>query len=266
MRCLLYLVFISLTINHCIWDSWDEFYAWAKEWQKKQIKERYGSGHVDKDQIEKWEKQIIEYEEVIDEKIKASNHLGSIHRKLGEAYAELGSYEQCIEHLKKSLKYGHLKDDVFFTLGLCEGNLAQKNNWDHKYTKKAEKTFLKVLNLNPQYHKAKFQLGLIYFFGFGKNNRYRVLNEYITVKQKDYRKKSIRLLEEYQALVEGDPRVYFLLSKIYKIMGKTERAISETKDLIKILEKKYPDNYKDTNEYRSAAQNLESLTQGYTPK
>ena len=168
MKYFLYLIFICLSINNCIWNSWDEFYTWAKEWQQEQIKERYGSGHVDKDQIEEWEKQIKKYEEVIDEKIKASNHLGNIHRKLGESYAELGSYKQCIEHLEKSLEYGYLQDNVFFTLGLCEGNLAQKNNWNYQYAKKAEETFLKVLNLNPQYHKAKFQLGLIYFFGFGK--------------------------------------------------------------------------------------------------
>ena len=102
--------------------------------------------------------------------------------------------------------------------------------------------------------------------GLEKNNRYRVLNKYITVKQKDYRRKSIQILKEYQALVKEDPRVYFLLSKIYKIMGKKALAISETRDLIKVLEKKYPNSYKNMNEYKSASQNLKSLTQGSTQK
>ena len=223
------------------------------------MKARYGSAYADKDRIEEWEEQIKEYREVIDKKIKASIHLGRIHRKLGKSYAQIGSYEQCIRHLQKALEHGYLQADVFFSLGLCEGNLAQRHNWDYQYTKKAERTFLKVINLDSQYDKAKFQLGLIYFFGFGKNNTYRVLDEYITVKQKDYRKKSLRLLQEYQASVEDDPKVYFALAKIYKITGKTGSAISEMQDLIQILKKKYPNNYEDMNEYKSAMQNLKSL-------
>ena len=249
---------IALFASNCLWDSWDDFKKSVNEWQKEEIKKRYGSNHGES-QIPEWQEELREYEEVLDEKIKASVSLGKIHRKLGESFAEIGSFEKCIEHLQKSLSHGILETEVFYTLGLCQGNLAQRHNWNYKYAQKAEKTFLKVLNLDPYYEKAKYQLGLIYFYGFRKNNRYRVLNSYITVSQKQYEDKALNLLREYKVKVPDDYRVYFALTNIYKIIGKLPSAKAQMQHFISMIQKKYPDNYQSIKEYKSAIQNLSLL-------
>ena len=185
--------------------------------------------------------------------------MGKVHRKLGEAFAEIGSYEKCVEHLKKSLNHGIIEVEVFYTIGLCQGNLAQKHNWAYKYAKAAEESFLKVLNLDSYYEKAKYQLGIIYFYGFRKNNSYRVLHEYITVSQRQYEDKALKLLQEYKIESPQDYKVYFALTNIYKTLGNIPSAKRQMQDLITMLQKEYPKNYQSIKEYQSAVRNLSLL-------
>ena len=244
----------------CIWNSWSEFQQSLKDWQKKQMQRRYGSAYIDKEKIPKWQEEIKKYEKVIDEKIKASSHLAQIHRKLGESFAEMASYQKCIQHLEEAIQLGAHNADVFYKRALCKGSLAQKNNWSYPLTKQAEESFLALLNLDPNYEKAKLQLGLIYFYGFGKNSRYRVLDDYITITQKQYREKALNLLLRYKNKAPDDHRVYFALTNIYKIIGKTSSARTQMQDLINMLKKKHPENYQEIKEYRSALQNLSLLS------
>ena len=228
--------------------------------KKKQIKERYGSAYVNKDKIPDWQEEIREYEEIIDEKIKASAQLAAIHRKLGESFAEIGSYEQCIQSLSSALKLGIHDPDMLYKLALCKGNLAQKNNWKYSLSKQAEESFLSLLGVAKSYEKAKFQLALIYFYGFGSNNRYRVLNDYITVTQQQYRKKALNLLLQYKHKEPNDYKVYFALTNIYKITGKTSKAHTQMRELVEMLKENYPNNYQNIKEYKSALQNLSLLS------
>ncbi len=250
---------IVLIFNRCLWSDWGEFKESLQNWQKEQIKKRYGSAYVNKEKIPDWQEEIREYEAIIDEKIEASSRLAAVHRKLGESFAEIGSYEQCIQSLSSALKLGIHDPDMLYKLALCKGNLAQKNNWKHSLTKQAEQSFLSLLNIDENYEKAKFQLGLIYFYGFGSNNRYRVLNDYITVTQQQYRKKALNLLLQYKHKESNDYKVYFALTNVYKVTGEISKAGTQMREFIEMLKKNYPNNYQNIKEYKSALQNLSFL-------
>ena len=75
--------------------------------------------------------------------------------------------------------------------------------------KDAKNSFLAALNADSRFDKAKLQLGLLYFYGYGKNNEYSVLGRRVTVDQEQFRDKAISLLKEYQTYRNEDTRSYF---------------------------------------------------------
>ncbi len=233
--------------------------SWLKKWQKEYLEKRYGTKIPSKEEIAEWEKEVLEYEEEIERKIRAGMKAGLLYRKIGEAYMEFKMFPLCIKNLKKAIEFGYTEADVFFSLGLCQANWARIHNWKYELVKEAEETFLKILNLYPRYSKAKFQLSLLYFYGFGSNNPYRVLNTYLTIPQIEFRKKAISLMKEYQREMPQDHRSYFALAGYYRILGENELAKRELKKLIALLEEKYPESYQDLEIYQKAQRNLQIL-------
>mgnify|MGYP002144829606 CR=1 FL=1 len=158
-----------------------------KEAKEKHLEKRYGNRPAGKDQLADWEKEITGYEKVINEKIDAGIKTGKVYRKLGESYALMESYELCIKNLNKAVEYGETVADVFYWQGLCYANLARVNNWQSDYAHQAEQAFLKALNLDKTLNKAKYELALMYYAGFAKNNQYlgavsfRFLPSFLTI-------------------------------------------------------------------------------------
>ncbi|MDH5717985.1 MAG: hypothetical protein OEZ22_10140 [Spirochaetia bacterium] len=256
MKNLIIYIFLILFLSlHC-----KESKEWLLNWQKKEIERRYGkSTETDLDTIKDWQSDIKEYEEIINKKIEAGVNAGKLYRKIGESYAVMNSFELCIENLNKSISFGYNDPEIYFSLGICYGNLSQKNNWQYEYAKNAEESFLKSLNLDSEFDKAKFELSLIYFYAFGSNNKYRVLSDYLTVTQKEYREKAIMLMQEFQFHNEKNIKSYFALAGMYKILNKPDKSIEQMKFLISLLEKLYPKNYTNMPEYKKAAENLSLL-------
>ena len=264
MRYLFFIVIFSLLfLYRCSVADINGFWVYTKNkittYQENNLKERYGYPVKNNAKLEEWELEIKEYEKFIEEKIKVADKTGKLYRKIGESYAYSYQYKLCTKNLEQAINYNEINADVFYLLGLCYGNLAQRNNWDFTYTKKSEEAFLKVLNLDPKYQKVKLELGLIYLNGFGKNNKYRVLDEYITVTQKDYVKKALSLLEE--SLQENNYilKTYFALATAYQILDNIPAAINITEESLKVMEKKDPKNYKKNKEYEIAQLNLLTL-------
>lgn len=239
----------------------DSMPDWLKDWQSKQVEKRYGV-KPDKDKIPEWQQEVKEYEQQIDEKIKAGVKTGKVYRKIGEAFATIESYQLCAENLDKAIDYGYTDPEVFFYKGLCLGNLARRHNWSHKYVKQSEDAFLKVLANDKDFHKARFELGLIYFYGYGKNSTYSVLGDIVTVSQQQFREKAIELITEYRRLAADDPRGYFALAGMHTIMGAKSKAREEMILLTSFLKNEYPDSYASMSEYQQAMKNLAQLGGG----
>jgi len=227
--------------------------------KKDAYQKRYGTDLDELQKKEEWEKDIAEFEKIISKKIEAGAKAAHLYRKIGEAYGRNKSYDLCIENLKKAIGYGYDEPSVFFSLGLCEGNLARMNNWPPEQTKEAEQTFLKVLNMDNEYHKAKYELGLIYFYGNGRNSSYSILSDIITISQKQFQEKAIALISEYQFYSPAASDSYFALANIYTFRREFQKAISQMETLSEMKRKYFPDNFKRDQDYINAQLNLKKL-------
>ena len=245
--------------------SCNETGPWLKELQKKQIEKRYGSHYDEKEKIAEWEKSLVKYEAELSKQLKAGLEAGKFARKLGTSYGRMGQFTLCIQYLKKAIyDYGYSDVGVFYSLGLCQGSYAREHNWPCKETIEAEQTFAKVLNLNPKYHKAKFQLSLIWFHALAKENSAfekncdatNELRPRLRLNTEKLRLKAIKTMNEYKAIAPEDHRPYFALSGFYKIMGKYSNSVQTLESLIAKLKGQYANAYQKHPKYKQAQRNI----------
>jgi tetratricopeptide (TPR) repeat protein len=234
-----------------------------KKWQQKQMQKRYGSAFEGTpENIADWEKDLEKYEKKIDIDIKETDQQSKLYRKVGESYGKMEMFDKCILYLNKAIETGYNDPDVFYSLGICQGLRASKHNWDPDYTRKAEETFLKVLNLKDNYESAKFQLGLIYFYGYGLVNKYRIKSATINISLQEFRQKGIELMTEYQFKDPDNIQSYFALGGMYNILGQVEKSAEQYTKAAQITMGKYPDTYTASPEYQKAMENLSLIQKG----
>jgi len=257
------IVFLFIFIAY---PSCDKMPESVKEWQKEQLKKRYGSAYQpDSKKIEDWEKDVLKFEKIIDEKVKAGEQAAKFYRKIGQSYGEVGMHEKCVENLKKAINAGYTAAEVFYALGLCQGSLARKHNWEYSLTREAEKSFLKALNLKEKYTPAMFQLGLVYYYGFGNSNKYSILYGQKNIEIKHFRQKGLSLIEKYARLENDDVQAKFALGGIYHRRGLKLKATGQYQQAVRILIKNFPENYQEMPEYEQAMHNLANINRGNQP-
>jgi len=235
-----------------------EIGACYKEAKDKHLEKRYGSRPASKDQLADWEKEITGYEKIINEKIDAGIKTGKVYRKIGESYALMESYELCIKNLEKAVEYGEAVADVFYWQGLCYANLARVHNWPPEYARKAEQSFLKALALDKTMNKVKYELAVMYYAGFARNNQYRVLNDVLTVSQQQFQEKSIELMKEFKSVEPDQAKAYFFLSGLHKERGEMADAKRELQELMAVIQKNNKTGYRRNPDFLRAEEYLKS--------
>jgi tetratricopeptide (TPR) repeat protein len=236
-----------------------EVKACYQEVKEKHLEKRYGHRPASKDQLVDWEKEISDYEKVINTKIDAGIKTGKVYRKLGESYALLESYDLCIKNLEKAVEYGETVAEVFYWQGLCYANLARVHNWQFDYARKAEQAFLKALNLDKTMNKVKYELAVMYFAGFARNNQYRVLSDVLTVSQQQFQEKAIDLMREFKSVEPDQAKAYFFLSGLHKERGEMTEARRELTDLMAMIQKNNRIGYKRNVDYQRAETYLATI-------
>jgi hypothetical protein len=236
-----------------------EIQSCYNEAKEKHLEKRYGNRPASKDQLADWEKEITGYEKIINEKVDAGIKTGKVYRKLGESYALMESYELCIRNLEKAVEYGETVADVFYWQGLCYANMARVNNWQPNYVYKAEQNFLKALNLDKTMNKVKYELAVMYYAGFSRNNQYRVMNETLTISQQQFQDKAIDLMKEFKTVEPDQAKAYFFLSGLYKERGEMAEAKRELKDLMAVIEKNNAAGAKRNPDYLRAEEYLKGF-------
>lgn len=234
---------------------------WLVQWQKKQVDKRFGRISPDEklSQIANWQKEAQEYEEQYLKELDLQVRSSLIHRRIGSAFAELDSYEACIRHLEKAVLLGDKDAETFYRLGLCYGNLARLHNWDQKFTKNAEQNFLKSINASKKDPKGKYQLALIYYYGYAALDPYRIYGERLTISQKEYQKKAISLIQEILTKNKQSVRYRFALGGMYAGTRDNAKAIAMYRSIQEILESSYPKKYNEREDYKKATSNLHIL-------
>ena len=214
---------------------------WLESWKQAEMEKRYGTKKPSASSIPEWQADLKDYDDILNEKLEAGEKTARLHRKIGEAFAYIESFQLCRDHLDKALILGENDPEVFYWHGICSANLARKFNWKTKYLKEAEQSFLSALRENSRFDKAKLQLGLLYFYGFGSNSSYSIMGRRVTIDQEQFRDKAIQLLKEYQNYQPEDSRSYFALAAAFSSKGEKNAARREMQDLIYMISDLYPD-------------------------
>jgi tetratricopeptide (TPR) repeat protein len=230
-----------------------------EEAKAKHLEKRYGTRPASKEQLESWEKEIAGYEKIINEKIEAGIKTGKVYRKIGESYALMESYELCIRNLDKAVEYGEAVAEVFYWQGLCYANLSRVHNWEPETARKAEQAFLKALALDKTMNKVKYELAVMYYAAFTRNNQYRVLNDVLTVSQQQYQEKAIELMQEYKSVEPDQAKAYFFLAGLYKERGELAEAKRELQQLMAFIEKHNKTGFRRNADYLRAEEYLKNL-------
>ncbi|MBS0618012.1 MAG: hypothetical protein JSR44_07475 [Spirochaetes bacterium] len=246
-------ILIALTTFGC------EIKTCYQEAKEKHLEKRYGNRPPSKGQLADWEKEITGYEKIINEKIDAGIKTGKVYRKLGESYALMESYDLCIKNLDKAAEYGEAVAEVFYWQGLCYANMARVNNWQADVARKAEQAFLKALNLDKTMNKVKYELAVMYYAGFARNNQYRVLNDTLTISQQQFQEKAIELMKEYKSVEPDQAKAYFFLAGLHKERGENADAKREMQELMAFIEKNSKASYKRNIDYLRAEEYLKSF-------
>jgi len=248
------VITLALSLVSC-----DQASQLLSKWQRDVVMKRYGLDLDKSKQIEQWEKDILKYEKVINEKVEAGAKEAKLYRKIGEAYAGMQMYQPCIDNLQKAIDLGYVSQEIFFIQALCFGNLARQHNWEETYRNNAEAAFLKALSINPDYHRAKLELGMLYFYGFGSLSKFSVNSEKIESSQKEYRDKSIKLVLEYQANLPSKTDGPLILAGMYNAMGKKTDAIRQLQTAVSLFKSNFPKDYEKNEDYKQTLVNLRNL-------
>lgn len=230
-----------------------------EQWQEKYLAQRYGTSQDSQKQMEIWQKEAADYEKEMNAKIKAANRASAVYRSLANAFAAQESWYLCIENLQKAIDYGNNNNEALYDLATCQGNWARSKNWPLELTREAENTLLNILQQEPSSARARYQLALIYFYGFGQNSPYRVLNSILTIEQKDFQEKALELLRQAASIDKDNPRIFQLLAVVYATLGKREKAVDALNREIEILRQSDANNYQQNENYKQAIESLQRL-------
>ena len=179
--------------------------------------------------IEKKQKESREYKEAIDTIVEAYRSMGGLNKSIGEYLMINKSYKEAIKHLEIAKQIRNEDANIYFWIGVCNVNLY-KIEGNEDYLSEAEKNYEIALKIMPEHLDILY--GYAHLLVYGKNDYKRaevVLKKYIELKQ-------IRS--------KPDPNAYFLLGRVYYLMGDYYNAY-ETFDRILKFKKDLSDEQKD---------------------
>lgn len=246
-----YIIGVVLFLSSC------EMVENVKQWQKEYLSQRYSGKTESPKQIEDWQKEAQEYQDEMEQVVKAAKNASSVYRSLANTFARQEAWQLCTDHMQKAIEFGNNNSDTLFDLATCQGNLARSQNWQPELARQAENTLLAILTNEPNSVRARYQLALIYFYGFGLNNPYRVLSNILTIEQKEFQQQAMALLQQAAILDEQNDRVFHLMAVIYSAWGEKQNSLTALNQEIEILRKKDPQNYTTTLEYKQAIESMQ---------
>lgn len=250
MKRISYLLWVILLLSSC------EMAQSVKEWQKEYLSQRYKGEAQSPQQIEDWQKEAQKHQKEMEDAVKAAKNASSVYRSLANTFARQEAWQLCVSHMQKAIEFGNANSNTLLDLATCQGNLARSKNWQLELTRQAENTLLSILSTEPDSVRARYQLAIVYFYGFGLNNPYRVLSKVLTIEQKEFQKQAMTLLQQAANLDSQNDRVFHLMAVIYSAWGEKQNSVEALNQEIEILRQKYPKDYTSTAEYKQAIESM----------
>ncbi|MDR0786191.1 MAG: tetratricopeptide repeat protein [Treponema sp.] len=174
--------------------------------------------------IDDLKKTIAAYEKQLDQCLKASSKTATYWKILSTRLQDKGQHAEALEALQNAIKHAPEDPALFYMTGISAAVMAKSGlafpgaeNSKQAYFTLAEESYLRSIELKPDYDRPLYGIGVLYDFEMNKSAE------------------AIPYLERYIALnarnPEGAADAMFVLARAYYITGNSIKA-AEQYDLI----------------------------------
>ncbi len=177
--------------------------------------------------ITELEEAIGKYNGRIRDIVLAQERIGVWYKMLGTRYYDAKMYKLAYDSFRSAIEYYPGNKNLFYKCGLCAVQMAHsrielsendKANGELNYYSIAEKNFLRSIELDDKYDRAKMSLAILYIFDLNKPNEGIALLEPIIQKES-------KPFEELFAV----GRAYIMIGEYEKALQAYDRVISNSR-------------------------------------
>lgn len=174
---------------------------------------------------------IKKYEKRVEDIVLAQEQVGLWYKMLGSRYIDdavvnkdAKMYGEALKAFQKAVEYYPANPNLYYWVGVSAGYVA-KASLDfsasgsaiekYNYLKLSESAYLRAIELQPQYPRALYGLGVLYLF------------------ELDEPEKAVPYMETYVATQKSDTDGKFLLARAYYSTYEFQKAVDLYDDIIK---------------------------------
>ncbi|MCL1818093.1 MAG: tetratricopeptide repeat protein [Spirochaetaceae bacterium] len=166
--------------------------------------------------IAELEKDVAALKKAVEEKVSASDKLGSYYKLLAIAYLDKKMYGKALEAIEEAIRIHPEQHSLFIYRAIAAARLAKALNNDREreaYLKTAEDSYLRAISLNSASNQALYGLAVLYVY------------------ELDQPENALPFVERILRRESRNIDAMFLLATTHYLLGNTEAAL-ETYDRI----------------------------------
>lgn len=167
--------------------------------------------------IEELKDAIDKYEKRVEDIVGAQSQTGIWYKILATRYIDKAMYGEALDALRAAIQYYPSNQNLFYYVGVCAGYMA-KSTLDfgegdckadrERYLGLAESGYKRALEIQPDYSRAMYGLGVLYTFEMNQPE------------------KAVPLLENFLTIQTKDTSGMFVLARAYYMTGRYDEAVS----------------------------------------
>lgn len=180
-----------------------------------------GSGGTSDRRIAELEKDVARYRKIVEEKVEATEKLGSYYKLLALAYLDRAMYGPALDALEKAVAIHPEQAPLFLFRAIAAGRLSKAVGDEaqrRSLLAAAEESYLRAASLDPLSNQAPYGLAVLYFF------------------ELDRPEDALPLVEGVLARENKNVDALFLLAGIHYALGNPEDALDAYDRIIGLSE------------------------------
>lgn len=127
----------------------------------------YGAEEVSDERVRQLRQAIRELEEIVADKVEATEKLGEYHRMLAVEFIGRSMYGPALDHLREAIRIEPENPVLSYWAAVASGRLAKAMiapEERERYFEYAERSYRRALELNPRFVSAMYGLAVLYVF------------------------------------------------------------------------------------------------------
>lgn len=172
--------------------------------------------------IDELKEAISKYENRVEDIVAATEQTGIWYKILATRYIDKEMYGEALDALQMAIQTFPSNQNLFYYIGVCAGYMAKakleypttpdkssfKTMDRESYLKLSESGYLRAIEIQSDYSRAMYGLGVLYVF------------------EMDESEKAIPYLETFMSIQKSDINGMFVLARAYVDQGEYDKAVA----------------------------------------